>query len=194
MLTPNDLLENLRDSVKNAALRYADGDIVMIFATQRQVQAINIALGKLVPETIKDRALRITLLADIAGRSTRTFRSSKDLTLSEASALIDRLYDTETRAQHTWAEKRPEDGERIEAWSEPIQEWMQGTYFADGIDGLIEWPDASLCEIEEYGAEEIPKWRTIEMHGLADAALRPETASAIQCAYATLKEEHASPA
>ena len=34
---------------------------------------------------------------------------------------------------------------------------MQGTYFADGIDGLIEWPDASLCEIEEYGAEEIPE-------------------------------------
>jgi hypothetical protein len=130
MLTPNDLLENLRDSVHNAALRYEDGDIVLIFATPKQVQAINIALGKIVPETIKDRALRITLLADIAGRSTRTFRSSKDLTLPEASALIDRLYNT--------------------AGSEVIS--------------------------------------------LAHAELRSETVSAIQYAYAALKEGHASPA
>ena len=93
MLTPTEQLHNLRDSMLTAAAKYADGDIEVRFATPRQVQAINIALHKIVPEA-KRRASRVMLLAYIAGRNPRYFRSSKDLTFEEASALIDRLFET----------------------------------------------------------------------------------------------------
>lgn len=130
MLTPTETLDNLRDSIINAALKYQDGDVEIRFATTKQVQALVIALGKIVPETkaAKGRALRIALLAEITGRDPRFFRSSKDLTIEEATALIDRIYET--------------------------------------------MPDDTAS--------------------LAFAALRPETVSAIQCAYAHVKErQHA---
>ena len=63
--------------------------------------------------------------------------------------------------EFTWTEARPKDGERIEAYSVPMDEWYPGTYWNDG-DGLIEWDhDPSPCEIEEYGKDVITKWRRI---------------------------------
>ncbi len=94
MLTPTDQLHNLRDSLMTARAKYEeDGDVEVRFATPKQVQAISIALGKIVPEA-KQRQSRIVLLAYIAGRDPRYFQSSKDFTFEEASALIDRLYET----------------------------------------------------------------------------------------------------
>ena len=69
--------------------------------------------------------------------------------------------------EHTWAEQRPADCEAIEAFSVPMDIWIYGTYLNDGVDGLIEWEDASLCEIEEYGQDTITKWRK--------AYVQPET-------------------
>ena len=93
MLTPIEQFHNLRDSILNAALKYEDSDIEIRFATTKQVQAINIALRTIVPEA-KRREQRIALMAYITGRDPRYFKSSKDLTFEEASALIDRLFET----------------------------------------------------------------------------------------------------
>ena len=46
MLTPQQRLENLIDSIKTADEWYDDEDHPIVFATEKQVKAINIALQK----------------------------------------------------------------------------------------------------------------------------------------------------
>ena len=87
------------------------------------MQAINIALREIVPEA-KKRAQRIALLASICGREPRYFRSSKDLLFEEASALIDRLYETDGAEESlATARLRPEVADAIRhAWHELTNE------------------------------------------------------------------------
>ena len=123
MMSNTDKLANLRDSIINARLKYEDEDTDLRFARPKQVQAINIALREIVPEA-KKRAQRIALLASICGREPRYFRSSKDLLFEEASALIDRLYETDgTEESLAAARLRPEVADAIRhAWHELIGE------------------------------------------------------------------------
>ena len=123
MMSNTDKLENLRDSIINARLKYEDEDTDLRFARPKQVQAINIALRQIVPEA-KKRAQRIALLASVCGREPRYFRSSKDLLFEEASALIDRLYETDGAEESlSTAHLRPEVADAIRyAWRELIGE------------------------------------------------------------------------
>lgn len=59
-----------------------------------------------------------------------------------------------------WTE-RPRDGQLIEAFSVPLNKWLPAIYFDGGIDGLLQWEHAEddWCELEEYGAEVITRWR-----------------------------------
>jgi len=72
----------------------------------------------------KKRAQRIALLASVCGREPRYFRSSKDLLFEEASALIDRLYETDGAEESlSTAHLRPEVADAIRhAWHELISE------------------------------------------------------------------------
>ena len=89
MLTPQQHLENLIDSIKTADDWY-DEDHPVVFATEKQVKAINIAMQKIV-KGIK-RADRIALLAKLCGRKLCFFASSKDMTTAGANALIGAIY------------------------------------------------------------------------------------------------------
>ena len=60
---------------------------------------------------------------------------------------------------YAWDEKRPTDGQPILAFSVRLGEWLEGTYFEDGIDGIIEWAEGGPCEIEEYGIHTITRWK-----------------------------------
>jgi len=183
MLTPFQRLDNLIESIKTAD-DYYDDDHPLMFATERQVSAINIALHKIIKRIKKPD--RIDLLALLAGRKKCFFSSSRDYTLAGANALISSLYgeaiDLKTadmdqavvaaiayayglmlfrreNPEHTWAEQLPPDGESIEAWSEPMTIWIHGVFCEDDSLSGIEWDDGTFCELEEYGADVITKWR-----------------------------------
>jgi hypothetical protein len=60
------------------------------------------------------------------------------------------------------------DGQEIEAFSAPLNKWLSATYWDDGMDGLVEWPDGDLGEIEEYGRDVITRWREPRKGGAYD--------------------------
>ena len=89
MLTPQELLQNLIDCIATAD-QFGDDDSQTIFATERQVKAVNIAIQKIIPGIKK--AARIHLIAIISGRNPDLFRSSRDLTLQGANAILHSIY------------------------------------------------------------------------------------------------------
>ena len=67
----------------------------------------------------------------------------------------------DSQGEFTWAERRPRDGQEIDAYSVPLDQWFIGYYYNDGIDGIIEWENGDICEIEEYGKDTITKWKSV---------------------------------
>ena len=89
-LTPEECLRNLQDSILNGDMQYDDDMRQIRFATERQAQAISIAMQKIIPHISRED--RIATLACVSGREPRLFKSTKDFTLAGAIALLDALY------------------------------------------------------------------------------------------------------
>lgn len=53
---------------------------------------------------------------------------------------------------------RPLNRQSISVWSTVSKRWEGVTYYADGIDGILEWNDEDECELYEY-KNIFPKWR-----------------------------------
>lgn len=65
--------------------------------------------------------------------------------------------------EKAWGE-RPQHGQKIEVWSVSQGSWETCVYLQDGVDGLLDWGDGELSELEEYDHlftmwRDFPIWR-----------------------------------
>ncbi len=86
-LTPAEALKSVQDSIASAESIYEGRDTV--FATERQVDGIRLAMERIIPGIA--RGDRLATLQVLFKREGRVY-SSHDMTLAGASALRERLY------------------------------------------------------------------------------------------------------
>lgn len=89
--TPAEALRSLQDSIRSAESIYDHGES-LVFATERQVVGLNIAIEKILEEFHPGREDRIGTLRILFNRLPGRFHSSRDMTFAGARALRDRLY------------------------------------------------------------------------------------------------------